>query len=327
MKEIVNFETLLYGTGTNETPTISDIEFWVDKIVQLPSLRPLNLELAVNLSIFYCNIEDFRVKLLEKSKKCPVLIQRLYMKGIFRFSEIMPLINDDCSFIECYYYRKEIEDFPNIILKKKKPFDLIETNLENDDDIDQLIKYGFLQSSIEYCLKYDDINAFRSFDIINKTSVKWNPFEWSKRPPSMDLLSIAGFFGSLSCFKHLIMNNYVINDKIQAIGTCSGSLDLFHLCTDGRNFSSKCVLNSVLFCRLNLLEFLIENGAGIDIKMNNNMTFLHYATIYNHLSIMEYLINNGAQINAKTEIKYNLNLGGVLFIMLVNMVFCVLLSF
>jgi len=46
------------------------MEFCVDRIIELPKIRPHQLEKAVRLSIEYWKYSDFRQKLVEKSNEC-----------------------------------------------------------------------------------------------------------------------------------------------------------------------------------------------------------------------------------------------------------------
>ena len=221
MEEKTSFEKFLFGEGNGIV--IDDMEFCVDRIVMLPRIRPHQLEKAVELSAEYCKFADFRRKLLEKSNECPVLIYQLFKRGFFVFEEIEPFLNDRVTFFLCYYFRKEIENFESFIESKYKPYGFDESFFENENDIDQLIEYGYLQSSIEYCLKYDVIDDFAFFNNLNQAA-KWSPFEWSFRPDYLDLLSFAGFFGSIKCFKHLLMKGFEINDNV--LSTIDNTLSL-----------------------------------------------------------------------------------------------------
>jgi len=203
MKEKIFFERFLFGDG-NEIVT-DDMEFCVDRIVMLPKIRPHQLEKAVRVSVEYCILGDFRRKLLEKSTECPVLIYQLHKRGVFLFEEIETFLENRNTFMLSYYFRKEIKDFESFIESKYKPDDFDESFFKNENDIDQLIEYGFLQTSIEYCLKYDVIDDLAILFNLNQKA-KWSPFEWSFMPQYFDLLSFAGFFGSIKCFKHLLMS-------------------------------------------------------------------------------------------------------------------------
>jgi len=303
MEEKNSFEKFLFG-DEKEIVT-DDIEFCVDRIIELPRIRPHQLEKTVRLSVQYWKLADFRRKLLEKSNKCPILIYRLYKRSVLVFEEIKPFLNDTGTFLLSYYFRKEIEDFDCYIKNKSKPNGIDTSFFENDNDIDHYIEYGFLLSSIEYCLKYDVIDEFSVFDNFNEVA-KWSPFEWSYKPEFLDLLSFAVFFGSIKCFMHFLMKGFVINKNVLSMVVCGGCFDLFHIC-QGKEFgSANLVCRASEFFHIPLLVFMIENGADINARNYRiefflfNMTPLHNAAQRGHLSVVEFLVNQKADINAKT---------------------------
>ena len=311
MEEKISFEDFLFGEG-NET-IIDDMEFCVNRIVMLPKIRPHQLEKVVSLSVKYCQIPDFRRRLLEKSKECPVLIHRLHKVGILVFGEIEPFLKNRGTFLISYYFRKEINGFNSFIRSKSKPYFIDESVFENENVIDQYIEYGFLPSSIEYCLKYDVIDELAVFDnLIQKA--KWSHFEWSYEPKYLDLLSFAGFFGSIKCFRHLLMKGWEINIKVFSMVVCGGSFDLFHLCQEQQSVTPNLVCKASEFFHLPLLGFMKENGADLNSKDDHDMTPLHIAAQYGHLSVVEYLVNNGAGLNEKGYFVKFLYLNILLFI-------------
>jgi len=167
MDEIISFEDFLFGVGNKIF--IDDMEFCVNRIVILPKIRPHQLDKAVNYSIEYCQIADFQRKLLEQSYICPVLIYQLYKRGVLKYEEIEPFFANEDSFLLCNYFWKEIKDFKSFIKSKSKPYGIDESFFKNTNDIDQLIEYGYLQTSIEYCLKNDVIDDLAVLDKIGKT--------------------------------------------------------------------------------------------------------------------------------------------------------------
>ena len=305
MEERIAFERFLYGDGMEIC--INDTDFCLDRIIMLPQLRPHQLDKAVMLSAGYCQNSDFKGKLLEKSNECHVLIYRLYKIGVFEFEEIEPFLRSRNTLIFCYYFRKEIKDFESFISKKAKLYGFDESFLANEEYFDELIEYGFLPSSIEYSLKYDDVICLRDMSIVSTKECKWSPFEWSSRPKYLDLLSFSGFFGSIQCFKHLLMNGFVISDKVFSMVVCSGCLDLFHFCQGQRILSTECVCNACEFLHFPLLVFMIENGCDINIKNIYQETPLHCSARNGHLSIVEYLINHGVDINAQKKLQHRNN--------------------
>jgi len=284
MKELMEkiaFEDFLFQDG-KENRT-NDLEFCVDRLLMLPKIRPHQLEKAVCLSAEYCQIDSFRKNLLKKINDCPVLLYHLYKRGIFRFEEIEPLIKSRSSFIICYYFWKEIDNFDSFIKQKKIPANFDETFIEKGTNIDHLIENGFFPSSIEYYLKYDDINSISSYNL-QGIKTKWSPFEWSYRPKYLDLLSFSGFFGSIRCFKFLLMSGFGINNAILSMVVCGGCLDLFHLCQEqGSLTHNDSVFGSAIFCQLSILVFMIENGAKLNIRNKDvelfNVIILFYIVL------------------------------------------------
>ena len=49
--------------------------------------------------------------------------------------------------------------------------------------------------------------------------------------------------------------------------------------------------------RLEVVKFLIENGADIHVKSNQRLTCLHYAVISGECEILKFLLDNGANVN------------------------------
>ena len=197
------------------------------------------------------------------------MVYQLHNKGVYLYKEIEPFLSPRDTFLLCYYFHKEIKDFNNFIKNKKTPYDFDESLLENPDDIDQMIEYGFIKTSIEYSLKYDVIENVLNMDNLNQKA-RWSPFEWSFKPDSLDLFSFSGFFGSIKCFKYLLMKGFEINDYVVSMVVCSGCLDIYHLC------QGQSVANPILICKssqffcLPLLVFMLENGMNINAKESSN---------------------------------------------------------
>ena len=275
MEEKILFERFLFED--DKEITINDIEFFVDRIVMLPKIRPHKLDKAVSLSVEYCHKSGFHQKIIDNADICPVLIYRLFKRGVLLFEEIKS--QKMCfSYLLSYYFHREIEDFDTYIKSKSSPKGFDTSFINNEFDIDQLIEYGFLPSSIEYILKYDVIDDLVVFDNLNQKA-KWSPFEWSMNPQCfkwslmpeyLDLLSFAGFFGSIKCFKHLLMKGFKINENVLSMVVCSGSFDLYHLCQVEHCIIPILVCEASKFLHLQLLVFLVENGYDINSKDKDN---------------------------------------------------------
>ena len=268
MEKYNEFERNLFGDEIIEFD-IYDVDFWVDRISEFPKIRPLSLDknsAFLTISKKYCENPEFRLKLLKKYYFCPVLIFKLFKEGVYSIEDIKPIFQNDDSYIFCHYFKKEIGDFQNFIRKKPQPI-ISQPIPENDEAIEQLINTGFLPSSIEYCLKYDDIQNLKKIDVSIDYVLKWSPFEWSYQPENKvmsDLLSFSAFFGSILCFKHLSSNNYKINSTTIESAICGGSLDIINMCF--KNASDDCIYYASYFYRESIVKFYLENGHDINAQ-------------------------------------------------------------
>ena len=234
---------------------------------------------------------------------CPVLLYKLYQLGIFLFDDIKTFLENRDAFILSYYYHKEIDNFDDHIRLKTIPSDYDDCYYEFKENIDALIQYGFAPNTIEYCLKYDDINAFINIYSNQNHSpggiAKWSPFEWSQKPDFFDFLSFYGFYGSIECFKYLLMNGFSIDDKIRSIVVCSGNTDLFHICNNVIVDFSNHICYAAEYFRLSILNFLIEKGVNINCINRENSSPLHLASKNGHIGLVEFFIKQGADLDKK----------------------------
>jgi len=292
MEQNFSFERSLFGEGDDDIRyELHDVEFSVDRLIRLPFFRPFLLDKAVKYCEMYCKNSDFRQMLLDKSPKSRIIVHRLYKQGIFNYSDIDPYIQRKDSILMCYYFRKNIPDFANFISFDKNLSKFYLSKYQNESTIDKMIEFGFTPSSVEYCLKYDDINSLRENFTTNIKYVEWNPFEWSRKPDYLEVLSVSGFFGSVRCFKHLLLQGCEINDRVRSSVYCSGSCDLIHLTyEDAFNFQ-ECFLKATIFCRLELLIFLKQKGVEFDKKENVQVFILIYISLMLQKMAIYVLLN------------------------------------
>jgi len=316
MEENISFELSLYGDKNDFS--INDMEFCADRIAMLPKIRPHQLEKAVSLSIGFCKITGFRESLLEKSNICPVLIYQMNKRGIFLFEEIEPSLRYEDSLLLCYYFRQNINDFEVFIKSKNKFDEFDEFSFKDDHDFEQMLEYGFPCSSFEYCLKYDVVDDLIKFDLPNQ-NVKWSPFEWSIKPKYLDPFSFSGFFGSIKCFKYLLMNGFQINDKVLSMVVCSGCLDLFHLCNRLQFIISEMICRASEFCQLSLLVFMIEN-------YSNNKEYAKFFWDLNKNPEYSVKLNGYLRVVDYHKVAVNVKTKGVMFQYLILLLFILLLK-
>jgi len=242
---------------------IKDYSFAVDCMIRLPKYRPHSLDKAVSFCLVHLKDIGFKNELIKRaSLDCPILIHRLFLIGALSCDDFAEWIVQCRHFISYYYFKNEKLDFPHDLIKSGS--EEIKRYGKNFDDyeVELLIKYGFLPTSIGFCLKYDDIDNLEKLLYTKgdkrEDSVIWSPFEWTKMPEKRDLLSFSAYFSSIRCFKLLLYNNYRINQDVIEAVVCSGSLDLFHLCVHDNLYPGLLISKASEFSHLELIQYLVE---------------------------------------------------------------------
>jgi len=318
MDLLVSFEESLFC----EQPTfckvdIANVGFWVNRLVSLPSFRPLFLDQCVGLCKEYIENRDFRKEFLEQSvMKCPVLLYRLFLFGVYEFKEIEPLLNQHKCYLACFYFRSSIIGFEEFMEKKTIPIDFDEPINFFDDQLENKIQYGFIPSSIEYCLKYDDIDTLMSIlqnnGVGNDGDVIWSPFEWCLKPESFDYLSVSGLFGSIYCFKYLLLNGYSVDEMVIQNVIFGGKIDIIHQIIQSVSDFGGLLTKAAESCHFDLVKFFMEKG--VDLK-DESIEALHYSSMNGHISIVKFLLCNGSNINSKDSEFFMIEIIGHHFIM------------
>jgi len=297
-KEQIAVEKALYGDyPVFEYIEIQRKDFLIKLFCSYPKFRHQNLESFVFFCSHYLQDASFKKEVLkEVFIVCPTLVQRLYQINCFTKPEIKESLEFHRRKFLCLFFKNVIEVDSSGFIDDKEAIDyqyLLEDG--NGTELESLIQFGFLKYSMEYCLKYDQFEEIERIMINNPNmkECKWSPFEWSEKPKSLNFLSFSGFFGSLKCFRILLLLGYVIDEIVVCNVIYSGSRVLFNIVSD--------------------LHF-------------KNFSFVHEASKFFYLSVVEHLVNQKVDINAKdTSVEFIYFLG-LLFIMLLKMVILVLLN-
>jgi len=301
MESVIEFDRMLLGdlTGVKRVPII-DYGFWAHKISILPRYRPFLLEKIVDLAQEYCVDQLFKELLINECKdECPILLHRLHRKGIIEFNDIGSFDTTKImkKFVLCYCFQEFIPDFDNHTIHKYHPIGF--NKIANY--IDECIEFGFPKSSIEFSMKYDDLEALNAYlsdpSISNQNDCSWNPFEWAENPESLDFLSFCGYFGSINCFKRLMMNGLQITQSTMENIVCSGNIDLFHIGCDVKNHGTRLLMKAAEYGWNHMIDFLVEQKVDVNQADRRLETPMHFATCGNSISIIDLLRQNGADIN------------------------------
>jgi len=264
-KEQIAIEKMLYGDPpAYEYVEIQNEDFLVKIFGMYPKLRPHKLGNFVLFCSNYLKEKSFRKIVLEKVfTVCPTLIQRLYHKESFDLDEIRESLELHQSMFLYLFFKNEIElDYSGF------PDYQCSLELLNETELDSIIEFGFRKTSMEFCLKYDHFEEFDSKMMINpnKRECQWSPFEWAEKPKSLDFLSFSGFFGSLKCFRALLLAGFGINELVVCSVVFSGSEELFQYVSDQNSDDLNCLCIASSYCYLRVVEYLVNKKTSIRAK-------------------------------------------------------------
>ena len=104
-------------------------------------------------------------------------------------------------------------------------------------------------------LQKDDLDGFISFlsnhptiDITKEQELKWggyyyNLFDW--RDSSFSLIDFCCFFGSLKCFKYLLLNKCEITKKTLKYSIAGGNQEIINILKENGHSFEECLETSV----------------------------------------------------------------------------------
>ena len=192
------------------------------------------------------------------------------------------------------------------------------------------------QQEMFLLLEKDDIDEFISFlsknptiDITQEQQVE-NLYYYhllNRRNPIISLIDFCCFFGSLKCFKYLLLNKCEITENTPKWSIAGGNQEIINILKEKGYSFEECLETSVKYHRYELTNWLIENykckpfplpycieyynidsflyflehGHSIDETNENGGTCLHSASIMGSFPILQYLIEKGANIEVISE--------------------------
>ena len=196
----------------------------------------------------------------------------------------------------------------------------------------EVYKYGYKRNSIEYAIKYDDMNS------IIKMSAQTNFFN-HRIGGTKSLLDFAAYHGSVEAFNFFISNNLPITESTYDAAIIGGNKEILQKCSLQNNSSSQYrnyafITNSIMFGRYELTNYALQSypyypcdkrslelininfAIGftnipmfikvVEDKSNpfynlNNPKLLHKCCEYNQKEMAEILLIDGADVNYTDE--------------------------
>lgn len=178
-----------------------------------------------------------------------------------------------------------------------------------DDDVDDL------------CNSYGKIN--------NTSTCRIQISEFNFIQSEGTLLETAALFGSIKCFKFLVMNDEKISENVCKFAVMGGNIEIIHLCeNEGLKFDD-CLIHAVQYHRFEIFEWLnyhftykelkldkclyyfnepifylyIENGTDINQCGEFGVTILHFAVSHRFVNVIDFLKNKGASLHKRVDNK------------------------
>ena len=118
-----------------------------------------------------------------------------------------------------------------------------------------------------------------------------------------EMLDEAAFFGSIKCFKYLMINGVDPSDKTMERACHSGNEEIIQMLEErGFKFTKNCLDSAISGWENALVQYIIEkkqNGPMEETEVNGALL---QASSFNNYSMVLYFIDKGASINAKDKI-------------------------
>ena len=201
-------------------------------------------------------------------------------------------------------------DLINHVHKPKRKEKLISSleQFSNKEEQLNLLINEYKQNTLAFYLKNDDIGSLQqlvneksSFDFNQK--LQFSPFilnilesenKDQKSTKSAALIDFCAFYGSIHCFKYLILNGSSINNEsTPKYAVASGNFEIINILEHKSLSFNNCLPISITFHRNSIFDYLIVHYKIVNhyscikasLQSFNNMTFLVFA---NHISFDEF---------------------------------------
>jgi len=256
------------------------LEFLAQELAECPRRRHTMVEKVRNFCKMALQTIESRVfkeyLLSQLMKNCPKIARHLFDDGFYQFFEIEEQLNILHHYIPASYFIPFIHIFDRFTKNFTKPnehtYQLLQLKKDNYSFLNELIQYGWPRKSIGYAIKYDDVEKLKEIyeqpSFKHLPSIDWSTFEWAKDPNTTDFWAITAYFGSLKCFRYLLMNKKCPQGFTTSYAIMGGNLDIIRLCEYPQMVYSQ-YINVSIKCRMNdVFEWLLQNSNDAIIDPN-----------------------------------------------------------
>ena len=329
-------ETISHSTFTENQLITNFYTIGKVKTKHIPLLCTLLAEISKRSPQFKkLNSTFFTQTLLRpKSKAIPLInypfIRSLYDSGAISYQQIE-------HFIKFYKQPKDPEvvslfQIFNLEIKEKldnKAYNKLKdksltTIIDNysqyqialkDELLHEYIMYGYSKDSIEYALKYDD------FDILQMKALdeqfNWlGTTEYSYYEPTclqpLTYLQFAAFFGSVNCFKMIVLNQSLLNNFINLwkYAIIGNNLEIVRMVEKSKDeLKPRGILVAIQYFSNDIYHWILQTKFTESQVSKNLIKYYDEAVKSLNAEIIVEFINDGFTINDSMLDKINLLIG------------------
>ena len=141
-----------------------------------------------------------------------------------------------------------------------------------DDDVEKLI---FILSEVE---KQDNIPLYKN--------------DFCRIIVGANMLGTAALFGSVKCFKYLIMNGEIPNVEVSKLAIAGGNNEIVHLCEQNGSMFDDCLNVSVSYHRFELYEWLVQHFDCEKIELSYFLCCCNEPLFFNYLENLDHELDN-----------------------------------
>ena len=274
-----------------EETLIENINFLPVYLVDFVKKKPLKISLIIDLysHLKKCTIfnAEFEKNIIKTSfNQYPIFLRKLLELKLISETNIKNICVYEKEISKLFF--PELFSLDNFLNKQVSNYrkityitDPYYENLFKDNFklLNEKIQYGWFKDSLEYFLKYDEkenfINKFN--EMKNPLNTNFDQFEFFEDIKEISLINLACLYGSLKCFKFLLVSNHKIDVKNIEFAFINGNIELLkeiealntieyneihlNICSKYKNFD--------------LLKYLLEKKVEIsNISILKNFDFI-----------------------------------------------------
>ena len=273
------------------------ITFLVESIIYFIKIRPNKINNIIKLIFYLYNnlINSYLFKyliLLYGYQNLPFLIYKLYNLNFYLNDDIINIYNNSKYFTPKFLFRNDSNTvfdkklffelyFPNLFNiqnnKLIKNFDFNFLSNNNYNKLFEFIENGWFKDSIEYFIKFDEIDNF--LHIFNEKNFNVNQiiepffFEFFLKENKYTIFSLTTIYGSLKIFKYLINLNPIFPEYFYPYCLQSGNLEIIRYFEINNYLNNDCLEICLDYQYNEIFEWLKDYFQPNNLILTKNLKY------------------------------------------------------